>query len=82
MAGSQENYQLFNLTYSANAHTISSDLNGRNTASWYKARWGSGDVFQDMSESGKDRIGESVSYNLSMYDALKSLKAGESLNRS
>ena len=55
MAGSQENYQLFNLTYSANAHTISSDLNGRNTASWYKARWESGDVFQDMSESGKDR---------------------------
>ena len=62
MAGSQENYQLFNLTYSANAHTISSDLNGRNTASWYKARWESGDVFQDMSESvEKIVIGESVS---------------------
>ena len=51
-------------------------MNGRNTASWYKARWESGDVFQDMSESGKIGIGESVSYNLSMYDALKSLKAG------
>ena len=51
----------------------------RNTASWYKARWESGDVFQDMSESGKDRTGESVSYNLSMYDAFEII---ESRNRS
>ena len=43
----------------------------------------SGDVFQDMSESGKDRIGESVSYNLSMYDAFEIIESrGESLNRS
>ena len=44
----------------------------------------SGDVFQDMSESGKDRNWRKRKLsNLSMYDALKSLKAvGESLNRS
>ena len=65
--------------------TISSDLNGRNTASWYKARWESGDVFQDMSESGKDRNWRKRKLsNLSMYDAFEIIESrgGESLNRS
>ena len=61
MAGSQENYQLFNLTYSANAHTISSDLNGRNTASWYKARWKVVTYFKICQKVEKIGIGESVS---------------------
>ena len=61
MAGSQEDYQFFNRTYLASAHTISSDLNGRNCASWYKARWESGTCFKICQKAEKIGIGESVS---------------------
>lgn len=76
MAGSQENYQLFNNTYLGNAHNISVDLNERNTESWYKPKWERGEVFQDISESGKDRNWRKRKLsNLSMYDAFEIIES-------